>query len=261
MRSLSRYWSDFFRRCRQPPYIHRRDAECFDARYWRRKPPYVRERLDFRGFINSQRLDPRDAHFHFSLLPAPYVGNLGKADVFILLLNPGFSPGDYFGEYERTDFKKALKQNLKQDLSGVECPFLFLDPQFCWHPGYRWWERKLGKIVQAVADVQHKGDYLPALKAVSQRIASIELVPYHSRKFRAGQLAERLKSARAARAWVNDYLVPLARKGKIVIVATYKWHLKNHRNSVVCVKKGAARGFPLTPKTKAGKLILERLLK
>jgi hypothetical protein len=261
MVSLSRYWSDFCDYCTQPPYIHRHDRPFFDDRYWKRKHSHTQEPLDFRGFIESPRLDPNDNDFHFSLLPAPYVGNLAEADVFILLLNPGFSPGDYFGEYERTDFKEALKQNLKQEFSGVECPFLYLDPRFCWHPGFRWWEAKLRKILRCVADAQHEGNYLLALKAASQRIASIELVPYHSRKFRAGELAERLKSAQAARGWVNDFLVPRAKEGKIVIVATYKWSLKNHRNCVVCVKKGAARGFPLTPKTKAGRLIREQLLK
>jgi hypothetical protein len=261
MRDLSEYWSDFFDYCREPLYIHRDDLPFFDDRYWKRKPPYVRKWLDFEGFIISERLCPKDSDFHFSLLPAPYVGNLAKADVFILQLNPGFSPGDYFAEYERADFKEALKRNLKQEFSGVECPFLFLDPRFCWHPGYRWWEAKLTRILRAVADAQYRGSYLHALKAVSKRMASIELVPYHSRRFRAGQLAERLKSAQAARAWVNDYLVPRAQKGKIVIVATYRWSLRNHRKCVVRVKKSAARGFPLTPKTKAGKLILEQLLK
>jgi hypothetical protein len=260
MRGLSQYWADFFDQCEQRPYIHPRDAECFGVEYWKRKPSCVQESLDFRGFIKSPRLDPDDADFHFSLLPAPYVGNLAKADVFILLLNAGFSPGDYFAEYEREDFKKALKQNLRQEFSGVECPFLFLDPRFCWRPGYQWWEKKLRRILQVVARKKFEGDYLRALRYVSRRIASIDLVPYHSRKFNAGQLAEMLNSAQAARAWV-DHLVRRARDRRIVIVATYKWRLKNQRNRVVCVEKGAALGFHLTPKTKPGKLILKRLLK
>jgi hypothetical protein len=261
MISLSRYWSEFFDYCKQPPYIHHRDAECFDARYWVSKPSYVREPLDFRSFIRSQRLDPDDTDFHFSLLPAPYVGNLTEADVFILLLNPGFSPGDYFGEYERAEFRKALIQNLKQDFSGVESPFLFLDPKFCWHGGFLWWEKKLRRILEVVARDTYEGNYLLALKKVSRRIASIELVPYHSRRFKASELAEMLNSTQAARAWVNDYLVRRARKGKIVIVATYKWNLRNRHNRVVCVEKSEAQGFSLAPDSNGGKLILAQLLK
>jgi hypothetical protein len=255
------FWSDFFDQRPKPPYIHPRDARCFDASYWKGKPSYAQECLDFTGFIKSPCLDPDDGDFHFSLLPAPYVGNLAEADVFILLLNPGFSPGDYFGEYERTDFKEALKQNLKQEFSGVQYPFLYLDPRFCWHPGFRWWEAKLRKTLRHVADAQHKGNYLLALKAAPQRIASIELVPYHSRRFAGGKLEAKLESALSAKAWVRDCLIPRALDGELVIVATYKWHLKNHRDHVVSLSRFQALAAPLTPTTKGGRLILAQLLK
>lgn len=260
MNSLSDYWSDFFDYCTKPPYIHRDDLPFFHERYSKGKPD-AWERLDFKGFIRSERLCANDSDFHFSLLPAPYVGNLAKADVFILLLNPGFSPGDYFAEYEQTDFKKALKQNLKQEFLGVEYPFLYLDPQFCWHPGYRWWEGKLRKIVQAVAEKRDIRNYPLALRAVSRRIASIEVVPYHSRRFGDGKLLTKLGSALSARAWVSGYLIPRALEGKLVVVATHKWHLKNRHNSVVCLGRFQARAASLAPKTEAGKLVLAQLLK
>ena len=238
---------------RGSPVLRRRILEAQTSFAW--------TRLDFKGLIKSERLGPNDSFFHFSLLPAPYVGRLETADVFILLLNPGFSPGDYFGEYERRDFRNALVQNLKQDLSDAEYPFLFLNPRFCWHPGYQWWEAKLRKILLEVADAKHKGNYLLALKEASQCLASIELVPYHSRKFRDGQLADRLKSVQKARAWVNNDVVQRAAKGELVIVPTHKWNLRNRSNRVVCVKKGAALGFHITPNTEAGRLVLKRLLK
>jgi len=45
-------------------------------------------------FIASSRFNPDDRDFHFSLLPSPYVGNLSRADILLLLLNPGFKPAD-----------------------------------------------------------------------------------------------------------------------------------------------------------------------
>ena len=256
MKNLSSHWSDFFAYCHRPPYIHRKDRERFDGY------PHLRDQLNFDGFIKSKRFDPKDEHFHFSLLPVPYAGNLEKSDIFILLLNPGFAPSDYHGEYQHRDFKKALQQNLEQDFRGVEYPFLYLNPRFCWHGAYRWWEAKLRSIVQEVANEQYEGRYLNALKSVSRRVSAIELVPYHSAHFRGGAKWTNLPSAQAAKTWVHNSLAPRAKNGEIVIVVTRKidvWGIKPLSKRIVCYDGLEARAAHLTSNSRGGAAILERM--
>jgi hypothetical protein len=118
MQNLSRYWSEFFDCCYHPPSIHREHRASLDD-FLKRKP-HLRDPVSFDRFIKSGRFDPKDQDFHFALLPVPYLGNLAKADIFILLLNPGFASVDYYCESENRAFKKALQQNLAQDFRGTE---------------------------------------------------------------------------------------------------------------------------------------------
>ena len=41
---------------------------------------------------------PGDTRFHLGLVPVPFAGNVKRAKVIVLLLNPGLEPDDYFGE-------------------------------------------------------------------------------------------------------------------------------------------------------------------
>lgn len=77
----------------------------------------------------------RDPRFHLGLLPVPYLGDITRASIFLLMLNPGFSPGDYFAEYSVSDCRAALIRSLRQEFLPDEHPFFFLDPKFSWHPG------------------------------------------------------------------------------------------------------------------------------
>jgi hypothetical protein len=57
---------------------------------------------------------------HTGLLPMPFVGSLSRAKVFLLMLNPGLSPTDYFGEFEQPAYRGALRNNLFQsERNGV----------------------------------------------------------------------------------------------------------------------------------------------
>lgn len=262
MRDLADFWSDFLEHCKQPPFVHPADQE------YLKRSPYGRSRLkdnlDFRTFLSSRRFgDKNDGEFHFSLLPVPYVGNLSTASVFILLLNPGFNPIDYYGEFRRPEFLPALQQNLKQDLGTKDFPFLYLNPEFCWHSAYGWWEGKLSDVIRAVADGRHRGKYLRALKEVSQRIAAIELVPYHSTHYIGRNLGGRLPSAQVARNWVRTSLVPRARAGDVTVVVTRQiamWGIKEIPGRIVCYGAHEARSAHLSKGSRGGKLILKRLL-
>src|SRR5690606_21306974 len=72
--------------------------------------------IDFDSYIRGNHFGNRGgSRFHTSLLPIPYGGDLARADIFILLLNPGFSHADYFGDFKMPEFRKRLERNLLQD--------------------------------------------------------------------------------------------------------------------------------------------------
>ncbi len=266
-RGLVAFWSDFDCRHRRRLYIHNEDRAYLDEkRYWERKQHRLAlESHNLASFLQSRRFrDPDDADFHFSLLPVPFIGDLRHADIFILLLNPGVDPADYYAEYKQPTFRRALVRNLKQELRGAQYPFFCLDPQFCWSSGYAWWEGKLKKVVQALAKKKCRGQYRTALRAVSRRIAAIELVPYHSDHFDGGATEKNLPSARWAQQWVEKFLAPRARRGEILIVVTRSikdWRLSEVAGRIVCYERGETRGASLTPRSRGGKAILRRLLK
>src|SRR6266516_3248053 len=98
-----------------PPFIHPDDRPILE----RNRQTFSDTKLDFDNFVKSERFGAFEDHrFHLSLLPVPYIGNLIKADIFILLLNPGFDFIDYFAEWRMAEFKSSLEKNLRQDFGS-----------------------------------------------------------------------------------------------------------------------------------------------
>ncbi|HKD99676.1 MAG TPA: hypothetical protein VKE69_01595, partial [Planctomycetota bacterium] len=126
-----------------------------------------------------------DRRLHLSLIPQPFFGDLARASIFVLLLNPGVGPHDYYGEFEVPAFRDALLANLRQEFPPGSVPFVFLDPQFSWHGGYDWWH---GKLARVIARLAHENDmpFAAARRFVAERLACIELLPYHSASFGIG---------------------------------------------------------------------------
>lgn len=221
---------------------------------------------NFRQFVRNERFGNfADRAFHLSLLPVPYAGDIKNADIFILLLNPGFSFVDYYAEYESPDFRKRVLKNLKQQNQSQKFPFLYLDPQFCWHSGFSWWEGKFRDVGRTLARQRYNGSYLSALEELSKRVAAIELVPYHSISFAAHKLVKQhLPSSVAARSFVKTHLIPRATAGEITIVVTRRvadWGFSaaNKHRGVICYRGGLTRGASLGPSTPGGRAILKRL--
>ena len=100
----------------------------------------------FEDFVTGMRFGNLDDNlFHLSLFPVPYAGDLKSAPIVILMLNPGFGYSDYWAEFKMPDFRSRLELNLCQSFDRIEYPFLFLDPRFCWHGGFLWWEGKTAR--------------------------------------------------------------------------------------------------------------------
>ena len=260
--SLPAFWSEYLRARSKPPFVHPEDQEYFDSiNYWSKHPDSQKE-LTFQQYIRSHRFgDFKTGDFHLSLQPVPYAGNLRTAVAFILLLNPGFAHGDYYTEYCNSDFIERLDQNMRQDFRGVEFPFLYLDPSFCWTSGFQWWESKLRKVIEELARRCFRSCYRLALRFAACRLASIELIPYHSNNFKNAVLINRLPSALMARSAAEGFARTVGDR-EICIVVTRQiaaWNLTNVPDRIVCYTPAEARGAHLTPQSKGGKIILERL--
>lgn len=202
-----------------------------------------------------------DRRLHLGLLPVPFVGDLRRASVYILLLNPGLGATDYFGEYEVPAFRRASLQNLKQQ-PRRRYPFFVLDPQFAWHGGFQWWNQKLSAVIAVLAD-RWNVSFAEARQRLAQKLACIELLPYHSTSFAdRGHWRERLPSVALAKSFVASHVLPRVRAGKAIVIVTRQarqWSVSPGRG-VVLYSGGHARGAHLTPGSLGGRAILKHLL-
>jgi hypothetical protein len=252
--SLATFWQAF--QPGDPPFVHPADLAAV-AKYAKAVIRTVEEHSRRAYFGNEAGM------LQLGLLPAPFAGDLGRADIFILMLNPGFEIADFYAGSQHA-YAAATEQTLRQDLSNEEFPFMHLNPEFCWSGGYRWWSKKLHDVARTY--VALKGcSYREALATLSQHIASIELIPYHSVSGPSGALSK-LPSAKAALAFVQNELLPTARRGEVTLIVTRKvaaWGIvadAETAKDIVIYGGGAARGAHLTSTTSGGEAILRRLL-
>src|SRR5580698_5126163 len=201
---------------------------------------------------NLDYLDPKNKKFHFGLLPVPYCGNLNTASIYILMLNPGLGSGDYYAEYEGRDFKDVLLENLKQTSQSYFFP---LDPKFSWTGAFMYWHKKLeGLIAEMTGGSFHENRDL-----LRKEIASLEIFPYHSRKFKAPEyLLWGLPSAILARDYVKNTILDKVKSGDAILIAARGakfWDIqeKNKDKIIIYAGSGEAQSAHLSPKSRGGK--------
>jgi len=252
-----------------------RNAEL--VRVWRKwkgmEPPYLLAGDSIKGckasvlnwseaIAEEDFCRPNDDRVHLGLMPHPYCGDVLNARVYILMLNPGLNPSDYFGEYAVPGFRQALLGNLRQKFPNGSHRFLFLDPQFSWHSGFRWWHGKLAAVIQVLSD-KWGCSFADARKAMAGSLASVELVPYHSKKSSAVSACLRsgLRSSELAREFVQGYVMPRVSVGEAILIVTRKadlWGVSS-RDAIV-YSPAQARAAHLTPQSLGGKAIIRHLL-
>jgi hypothetical protein len=200
-----------------------------------------------------------DTRLHLGLLPMPFIGDLRTATIYILLLNPGLSPHDYYGESEVLSYREAVLANLAQ--SPRHEPFLFLDPALAWHAGFSWWHGKLAKVIAHLASVWGLS-FAAARSRLGRTLASIELFPYHSAAFKdSGGWLRGLPSVRLARSFVAEHVMTRVRAGEAIAVVTRRvsdWNLPDLAG-VVTYCGAEARSAHLTPSSRGGRAIIEHL--
>lgn len=240
----------------KPPFIFPSDLSTY-----RSNLNYFNLSNTFTDFISSSDFGlSSDSKLHVGLMPVPYMGHLQSASIFILMLNPGFNAGDYFGEEQR-EFKMALMQNLQQENANLDYPFIYLAPNFSWNGGGIYWQKKLRGFTNHLS-LHLSLLYRESLKLIAQKVAVLQLIPYHSKNEPPAQLWKKLASVRAMQAYVKNVLVEKAVKGDVIIIATRKvkeWDLPEHIN-IVKFNSQESRGVHLSPTTKGGDLIIQKLI-
>lgn len=243
MNKLIAHWKEL--NLTQPPYAHPKDIPFFKHR---RPVDLEHPILDAETFPKD-KLANTEHFFHLSLLPAPFIGDLEKADIFILMLNPGFQRDEYKIE-ARSEVKTALIATLSQELENVSYPFWYLDPQYQEHPGHKYWHNNLQKV----------GSY----DELSQRVAVLQMMPYHSARFNADVLAKELPSARVAREYVHQVVVPKANQGKALLIVArqvrnWGFSAEDATGNIIIYSGGENRGAKVSSGSRGGKAIINWL--
>jgi hypothetical protein len=251
-----------------PPFLLDQDRWILQSE--RSKRAISPEPDDRRDPFQDPMFCPRgDTRLHLGLLPMPYFGDLGRASVYLLMLNPGVGgPDSYHGEWSPNvpEYRAGLIATLTQQPRPSVMPFMFLDPQFDWHDGTRYWYGKLQKVIHELARVWDV-PIAAARTHCGSVIACLQLLPYRSLAFKDsdGWLRKPLESVRLARSFVREDVLPRVESGEaiaVVLRAVKRWELPEgmcKHTGVVCYGAGEARGAHLGPNGRGGSLILKHL--
>jgi hypothetical protein len=244
-----------------PPFIHPEDSKNLGGMQRR----FDFDVYNFDTFIASKRFgNSSDNRFHLSLLPTPYAGPISRADIVLLQLNPGFHYTDFYAEYRVPRFAEMKRRAIRQDLDDGDFPFIYLDPEWCWHAGFTYWEGKFRNILQQLAEKRFNHDYIAALRELSSRLLCLELVPYHSPSFHANmRMMLKLPSTKIMRDFVKNDIEPSALRGEKVLIVMRQarsWDIKSNSSKVFVYSRGEARGAHITTHSPPGIAVLNRLL-
>ena len=134
------------------------------------EPPFLLG-TDYDSIMRFNESADEIHRIHHEVLPEPFLGDQ-NAGVVLLSLNPGFNLADEKFHIRCEYFKASLRKNLVGDKQDY--PFYLLDPKNSKTPGYKWWNRKLKRLIDA-----------SSREKVAQGMLCIEFFPYHSKKYRS----------------------------------------------------------------------------
>jgi hypothetical protein len=241
---------------KKPPFIldddriHVEEKLCHPYRNYRdcvRNPDF--------GSISSTK-------FHTGLLPHPYSGDILRAKIYILALNPGFKPLDYYAQDNDADFWRAKVHTLQQRKLDIRYPWYDLNPKFSWTGGAEYWVGRLREIAEKL--VERRGiPFAKALSILSTNIACLEFVPYHSKRYKLeGSVVKKMHSLGLMRAFVRDYVLPKAQRGEVLMIVTRHakiWGPLPRHPKIIVYEGAEARAAYLTLSSRGGKKIAELL--
>lgn len=178
--------------------------------------------------------------------PIPWVGNLHKAKVVIVMLNPGMQKLT-----KQLRDEKSERPHLVRNLRQKNRPTLFsLDPELKETGGGRYWRGRFRTYVESQFDNLEDG-----YAHLSRHICIVQLVPYHSLKD-PGSVRTKLPSAKAMREWILAEIKLKHRK--IIVIRGYNdiWpddKPSNHSKLLICKGKLSLRRPSFNPTGKVSR--------
>lgn len=199
--------------------------------------------------------------FDLSATPYPYVGDILRADVWILMLNSNIGPDDQRQETEPY-FAERLRANITQNLDNYEYRMLSLDPKLEHTGTYAYYNHRngLAKLVTALAKRSRITEH-EARKQLASRLAVIQLFPYRSTSGVPPELLSSVRSVQIARQAAREAL-----NSKLVVVprSAPQWGFCYgvREGNLFTFRADQARSASLMPggACGGGDAILERLL-
>lgn len=138
----------------------------------------------------TKSLEP-DCTFRLGLLPQPYMGNLAKSRIVLVMLNPGYA-GTEFEEHKDLQARKAILDTINQNFSGdlAGSNYMYMNELFKDTAGYRYLCCEPRNPIKGclrdciVQYAKEKGISIEnSQQYISNNLCMIELFPYHSAKF------------------------------------------------------------------------------
>lgn len=107
----------------------------------------------------------------FDAFPEPYIGDINKARVIFLVLNPGFAESDVTVNPQNPYWVSETRKSLQHE---AEVPFFYLSDRLAETGGYKWWRTHLKPLNDAGVSWEQLGQYCMC----------IELFSYHSIRYK-----------------------------------------------------------------------------
>ena len=141
--------------------------------------------------------------------PIPWVGNLLKAKVIIVMLNPGMSKLS-----KQINDEKLERPFLMRNLSQKNNPGLFyLNPKLRETGGGIYWRRRFNSFVQMSFD-----DLEDGYAHIAHHVCIVQLIAYHSQKD-PSSIRSKLPSARIMRDWILNEIK--LKQRKVLVIRGY----------------------------------------
>jgi hypothetical protein len=167
---------------------------------------------------------------HLALTPQPFIGNIKKASIYILMANPGLDISDYDDDFGNSAHAAACQQNLSQTGIG----FYPLLPASLNTGAGRYWESRVRTLEREISS-RLKISNEEARSLLVKELAVIEAGSYHSKKF-PGDWCDRLPSSRAARRFVRKLILPRANNGEALVLVQRRssfWNIPENHAGVI----------------------------
>ena len=240
MQELKDFWSKY-----EPYKLHPEDEKdlssikdelCLHLSIGEMREKYGEDLKSKQTEINFNNVESNNKKLLTNLIPVPFAGDIFNAKLYILTLNPGFTPGVYIDEHEDTKYIELAKQNLRLELKT----FKSLHEDAKNTEGYQYWSHN-GRIPKIAREVQRllNTEYDESFKFTKDNLAVIESVAYHSTQFAQIKNKDKLlsmSSSQLNKKFVHDYVMKRVRKNEAMVFVWRSanfWNITEEKNVII----------------------------